>query len=81
MKDDVNVVSTAVEQERAALVEGMVAKISTDVDQAYIYPYEKSKFVPPDGKVLLIMGQDLDTVSEYTDTFPGRPAWRERSWR
>ncbi|HEY4722426.1 MAG TPA: glycosyl hydrolase, partial [Anaerolineae bacterium] len=31
-------------------------------------PIMKAKFVPPDGKTLLIVGQDLDTVDEYART-------------
>lgn len=52
------------------LIDEMISKIRTDVDPAYVYEYEKTKFVPPEGKTLLIMGQTLDAITEYMDSFP-----------
>lgn len=57
----------------AVAIEEMVAKINTEVDPAFVYQYEKSKFIPPEGKTLLIMGQDIKTISEYMDDFSNRP--------
>ncbi len=56
------------------LIERMVKKVSTSVDPDFVYHYEKSKFVPPEGKTLLIMGQDTVTISDYMDSFSDRPA-------
>ncbi len=47
--------------------EEMVSKIQTDIDPYFIYDYEHSKFVPPAGKTLLIMGQTVERITEYTD--------------
>ena len=60
------------------LVEEMVAMINTEVDPAFVYAYENTKFVPPDGKTLLIMGQTVESITEYTDSFaeqPGPAGW------
>jgi len=51
----------------------MLAKINTEVDPAFVYQYEKSKFVPPAGKTLLIMGQDRKAINEYMNNFSNRP--------
>jgi beta-mannanase len=51
----------------------MVAKIKTEVDPAFVYEYEKTKFVPPQGKTLLIMGQTLEAMTEYMDSFSDQP--------
>lgn len=74
MKADVDTDPMPAEQEIFALViEEMVAKINTEVEPAFVYQYEKSKFIPPEGKTLLIMGQDIKTISEYMDDFSSRP--------
>ena len=65
--------TAAGQAESAAQVENMVAKISTQVDPAFVYQYEQSKFVPPAGKTLLIIGQDLQPIDEYMDIFSDRP--------
>lgn len=49
--------------------EQMVAKINTNIDPAYVYQYEKTKFVPPAGKTLLIMGQNHEEIAEYMDSY------------
>lgn len=46
----------------------MLAKINTYIDPAYVYEYEKTKFVPPAEKTLLIMGQNLEEITEYMDS-------------
>ena len=57
------------DQEAAA----MVARINTEVDPAFIYNFDKSKFVPPAGKTLLIMGQSQERIHEYLNYFPDQP--------
>ena len=51
----------------------MVAGIDTTVDPAYVYEYEKTRFVPPAGKALLIMGQTVERINEYMDRFADQP--------
>ncbi len=58
---------------RGQVTEEMVSKIKTKVDPEYIYDYEHSKYVPPDGKTLLIMGQTVESITEYMDHFKHRP--------
>ena len=53
--------------------EELVAKIQRDVDPAFVYDYSKSKFVPPAGKKLLIMGQTLEDIHDYMEAFSDRP--------
>ena len=63
-------------QERSAsdqAIERMVAKIQTDTNPEFVYDFEKTKFVPPAGKTLLIMGQSSERISEYLDHFPDQP--------
>lgn len=59
--------------ESAAQVEQMVANIDTQVDPAFVYQYEQTKFVPPAGQTLLVVGQDLQTIDNYMDSFSDRP--------
>lgn len=47
----------------------MVSKINTKVDPNYVYPYEQTKFVPSNGKTLLIMGQTVESITEYSEQF------------
>lgn len=51
----------------------MVSKIQTDINPDFIYDYEHSKFIPPDGKTLLILGQTVERITEYMDHFQHRP--------
>ncbi|MEL7372461.1 MAG: glycosyl hydrolase [Myxococcota bacterium] len=51
----------------------LVAQIRTDVDPKYVYEFEGTKFVPPPGKTLLILGQTLGGIEEYVATFPDQP--------
>ena len=62
----------AANSRKSASIADMVAMIRTEVDPAFVYPYEKTKFVPPAGKTLLIMGQDLNTITEYMENFSNR---------
>lgn len=48
-------------------------KIKREVDQTYVYPYKKTKFVPPEDKTLLIMGQTYERISEYCNDFKDKP--------
>lgn len=57
----------------SARVLEMVAKIDTTVDPGFVYRYEKSRFVPPEGKTLLIVGQDLRAISDYLGAFSRQP--------
>jgi len=59
--------------ETVTRTEQMVAKINADTDPNFVYEYVKTKFVPPDGKILLIMGQTVEGISEYLDSFPDQP--------
>ncbi|MGC6431610.1 MAG: glycoside hydrolase family 26 protein [Jejuia sp.] len=51
----------------------MVAKINTEVDSNYVYDYEKTKYVPPANKTLLIMGQTEERIKEYNKNFRKQP--------
>jgi hypothetical protein len=53
-------------------VTDLVAEISTEVDPAFVYEYQQTKFVPPAGKTLLVLGQTLDAINELTADFPDR---------
>jgi hypothetical protein len=52
----------------------MAEKISTQTDPEYIYEYEGSKFVPPQGKTLLIMGQTKERIEEYQSLYSAQKA-------
>ncbi len=55
------------------LIKEMVSKIQTEVDPSFVYDYERTKFVPPADKTLLIMGQTVEGITEYRNHFPERP--------
>ena len=63
-------------------VEEMVSQIQVEVDPGFVYDYEQTKFVPPPGKTLLIMGQTVESISEYLDNFPDQriPAGWSAYW-
>ncbi|MEL7120485.1 MAG: glycosyl hydrolase [Bacteroidota bacterium] len=54
-------------------IDRMLALINTEIDPEYVYEYEKTKYVPPAGKTLLVMGQTVERVNEYMDSFPDQP--------
>ncbi|KAA3638888.1 MAG: hypothetical protein DWQ02_04485 [Bacteroidetes bacterium] len=56
-------------QEKDPVIERMVSQIDTQTDADFIYPYEQTKFVPPKGKTLLIMGQTTESITEYLEHF------------
>lgn len=43
-----------------------VSQITATVDSEFVYEYEKTKYVPPEGKILYIMGQDIATISQFS---------------
>ena len=51
----------------------MLSKINRTVDPDYVYPYQKSKFVPKEGRSLLMMGQTVEAIDEYLEAFPEQP--------
>ena len=51
----------------------MLAQIDTEVDPKYVYEYDKTKFVPPEGKTLLFMGQTVEDIDAYLEAFPDKP--------
>ncbi|WP_299550774.1 glycosyl hydrolase [Seonamhaeicola sp.] len=50
----------------------MISKINTDVDPEFVYEYDQTKFVPPNGKTLLIMGQTVESITEYQNHFSNK---------
>ncbi|WP_299526550.1 glycoside hydrolase family 26 protein [Winogradskyella sp.] len=58
-----------IEQNSDVVVTSMVGKISTSIDNSFVYDYKKTKFVPPNGKTLLIQGQTKEGINEYRDYF------------
>jgi beta-mannanase len=50
-------------------VEEMVAQIDTAVNPEFVYQYEGSKYVPKEGKTLLIMGQTVEGITEYLEYY------------
>ena len=54
-------------------IDKMVSRINTDVDPEFVYEYEQTKFVPPEGKTLLVMGQTVERITEYMNHFPDQP--------
>ncbi|MEM9548494.1 MAG: glycosyl hydrolase [Bacteroidota bacterium] len=51
------------------VIDEMVELIHTEVDSQYVYDYEKTKYVPSNGKTLLIQGQTYESIHEYKDYF------------
>lgn len=58
---------------QVADIAAMVSKIQTEVDTAFVYPYAQTKFVPPAGKTLLIIGQTVEDILEYRRHFRDEP--------
>ncbi|WP_340201552.1 glycoside hydrolase family 26 protein [Ascidiimonas sp. W6] len=54
-------------------IEKMVSKINTEVNPEFVYDFDKTKFVPQQGKKLLIMGQTVESIKEYRDSFQNEP--------
>jgi len=51
------------------VISDMTSKIKTEVDSNFVYKFKQTKFVPPKGKTLLIMGQTTERVIEYNEVF------------
>jgi len=51
----------------------MPLQIDTKVDPQFSYSYQKTKFVPEEGKCLLIMGQTEERIQEYLTHFSDQP--------
>lgn len=51
----------------------MSFKIDTRVDPNFTYEYEGTRFVPPAGSCLLMMGQSVLSIKEYLASFPDQP--------
>ncbi|MEM8601727.1 MAG: glycosyl hydrolase, partial [Bacteroidota bacterium] len=51
-------------------VAAMVAQIDTTTDARFVYAFEQTKFVPPPGQTLLVMGQTLQAADAFTASFP-----------
>ena len=61
------------DKETTDRVAKMVSRIQTDIDPEFVYEYEQTKFVPPSGKTLLVMGQTVERITEYMNHFPDQP--------
>ncbi|MEM6785645.1 MAG: glycosyl hydrolase [Bacteroidota bacterium] len=57
----------------ASDIEAMVGQIDTEADPAFDYAFDQTKFVPPPGQTLLIMGQTLEAIDAYTASYPEQP--------
>ena len=76
-----SIITPAVSQDKMAgeseisdqVIAQMVSKINTQVDPEYVYDYAQTKFTPPEGKTLLIMGQTVERITEYMEHFPDMP--------
>ena len=55
-------------------VQDLVDEIDRTVDPDFVYAYDQARFVPPDGRVLLVMGQTVERIDEYVDRFDTEPA-------
>lgn len=62
-----------IKQQTQTTINNMVSKIKTAVDPEFVYNYDKTKFVPEEGKTLLIMGQTVESTNEYMERFPNQP--------
>ena len=68
-----NAQDPAPDQSAEKIAEQMVSQIKTSVDPAFEYEYSQTKFVPPAGKSLLIMGQTLEDINDYMSSFSEEP--------
>jgi hypothetical protein len=53
-------------------IEKMISKINKQVNPEFVYDFDKTKFVPQQGKTLLIMGQTVESIKEYQNSFPNK---------
>ena len=47
----------------------MLEMIDKSIDSNFVYKYSKTKYVPPKGRALLIMGQTVEGISQYMQNF------------
>ena len=75
-------VKKSIKDTSSTTIKKMVSTINTEVNPDYVYAYEKTKFVPPNGKKLLIMGQTVERINEYSKHFPNqqRPSGWSAYW-
>lgn len=50
-----------------------VETVDLEVNPEYVYDYKKTKFVPPHGKTLFILGQNHEEIFDYLNYFSGEP--------
>ena len=64
-------ISSQIKQQRtdSENIDEMVSMIQTAIDPDFVYEYEQTKFVPSEGKTLLIMGQTVEAITEYENHF------------
>lgn len=55
------------------LAKEMVSMINTAIDPYFQYEYDNTKFVPPKGKALLMMGQTIQDINDYMEDFSEEP--------
>ncbi|MEO0324786.1 MAG: hypothetical protein AAF447_17620 [Myxococcota bacterium] len=54
-------------------VDALLSMIDRTVDPAYVYEYEAARFVPPEGRTLLVLGQTLGGINDHVASFPDEP--------
>ncbi|MEL6544452.1 MAG: glycosyl hydrolase, partial [Myxococcota bacterium] len=52
---------------------GLVSLIRRDTDPDYRYEFANTRFVPPDDRVLLVLGQTLGGINAHVEAFPSEP--------
>lgn len=52
-----------------AVPDASPAVVRTNVDPQYVITYQNTKFVPPEGRVLFIAGQDKNSIPAYVAAF------------
>lgn len=63
-------------------IDTMFEMIDRTIDSNFIYKYSQTKYVPPNDQTLLIMGQTVEGITEYRESFPnaGIPAGFSAYW-
>ncbi len=54
-------------------VDELLAMIDRSVDPSWVYAFEGARFVPPEGRTLLVLGQTLGGIDEHVESFPDQP--------
>ncbi len=60
-------------QDSTSVIDDMLSNIDRKIDPYFVYEYEQTKFVPPSGKTLLIMGQTVQDIDDYMNNFSDQP--------